>query len=353
MATDSTELTFVRCPSCRSLVPAVSSRCRMCGAGLDADEELARDASAEDAGESDVAAPEEGGKVSDSQRASDNESSDDDEDDFVDPLGDYLRDFDDSDGEDDADEESSEEESEKGKSESPEEVLQASPSEDESDAQQEKSVEKSEREGDRRPKLTVESGKGKGTLSFRKEGEEGSGKAGGSSTNRKRERPDLAPPRSRRARSEREGQDSGTDKQGSHNEVTMKHALATPSSEDFSQKGTQEGKLFGWLVSFKERDGKALELREGKFFVTGSSLKKNDLVLKNSSVSTPHALVSISVDRGLLVQDLMSENGVFLLGANDDNYQREEETVRLEHGDSVRFGDEEFLVSLLPVPRRR
>ena len=35
MATDSTELTFVRCPSCRSLVPAVSTRCRMCGAGLE------------------------------------------------------------------------------------------------------------------------------------------------------------------------------------------------------------------------------------------------------------------------------------------------------------------------------
>ena len=30
----SDELTFVRCPSCRSLVPAVSTRCRMCGAPL-------------------------------------------------------------------------------------------------------------------------------------------------------------------------------------------------------------------------------------------------------------------------------------------------------------------------------
>ena len=36
MSTDSTELTFVRCPSCRSLVPAISSRCRMCGATIDA-----------------------------------------------------------------------------------------------------------------------------------------------------------------------------------------------------------------------------------------------------------------------------------------------------------------------------
>ena len=31
MTTEETELTFVRCPSCRSLVPAVATRCRMCG----------------------------------------------------------------------------------------------------------------------------------------------------------------------------------------------------------------------------------------------------------------------------------------------------------------------------------
>jgi hypothetical protein len=33
----STGLTFVRCPACRSLVPAVSSRCRMCGSQLKSD----------------------------------------------------------------------------------------------------------------------------------------------------------------------------------------------------------------------------------------------------------------------------------------------------------------------------
>ncbi len=31
MAVDETELSFIRCPNCRSLVPAVASRCRMCG----------------------------------------------------------------------------------------------------------------------------------------------------------------------------------------------------------------------------------------------------------------------------------------------------------------------------------
>lgn len=35
MTTEETELTFVRCPSCRSLVPAVATRCRMCGHTFD------------------------------------------------------------------------------------------------------------------------------------------------------------------------------------------------------------------------------------------------------------------------------------------------------------------------------
>src|SRR5690349_6204862 len=32
MTTEETELTFVRCPNCRSLIPAIATRCRMCGA---------------------------------------------------------------------------------------------------------------------------------------------------------------------------------------------------------------------------------------------------------------------------------------------------------------------------------
>ena len=31
MTTEETEITFIRCPSCRSLVPSVATRCRMCG----------------------------------------------------------------------------------------------------------------------------------------------------------------------------------------------------------------------------------------------------------------------------------------------------------------------------------
>lgn len=39
MTSEETELTFVRCPSCRSLVPAVATRCRMCGYSFEASAE--------------------------------------------------------------------------------------------------------------------------------------------------------------------------------------------------------------------------------------------------------------------------------------------------------------------------
>ncbi len=107
------------------------------------------------------------------------------------------------------------------------------------------------------------------------------------------------------------------------------------------------GRLFGWLVSYENPDGRAIELREGKFFVTASSIKGSDLVLEDPSISTPHALMSIS-DSGLLVQDLMSDNGVFVRVHGDGDYRREDGIIRVAHGDWIRFGDVDFLVIVVP-----
>ena len=112
-------------------------------------------------------------------------------------------------------------------------------------------------------------------------------------------------------------------------------------------KGGRQGRLYGWLVSYSNPDGEAVELREGKFFVSASSLKENDLVLDHDSVSTPHAMITISADRGLEVQDLMSENGIHVRPRDEDAYRQEEEVVTVEHGDWLRFGDVEFLVTLI------
>lgn len=111
------------------------------------------------------------------------------------------------------------------------------------------------------------------------------------------------------------------------------------------------GRLFGWLVSYENPDGRAIELREGKFFVTSSSIKGSDLILEDPSISTPHALMSVS-EGGLLVQDLMSDCGVFFRPGDEDSYRREDSVIRVSHGDWIKFGDVEFLVIVVPASSR-
>lgn len=108
-----------------------------------------------------------------------------------------------------------------------------------------------------------------------------------------------------------------------------------------------DGRLFGWLVDYSDPQGRAIELREGKFFVTRNSLKKSDLILDHASISTPHAVVRVGTDTGLEIQDLMSERGIFVRRRETDVYQKQDDRAKLEHGDWVRFGDVEFIVSLI------
>lgn len=118
------------------------------------------------------------------------------------------------------------------------------------------------------------------------------------------------------------------------------HRTSVPSMD-------MKGRLFGWIVSFKNPNGKAFELREGKFFVTKNSLKENDLIINDESISTPHAMVTISKNNGLVVQDLMSDMGIFLKHSKDDEYEKQELPFKITHGDWVKFGNVEYLVSLI------
>lgn len=124
-------------------------------------------------------------------------------------------------------------------------------------------------------------------------------------------------------------------------------AVQARPSEDVRKGEAAPGRLFGWLVSYSDPDGAATELREGKFFVTASSLKQTDLIIEDPTISTPHALVSVGIESGLRVQDLMSDRGIFVRRRGDDTYRREADVVNVEHGDWLRFGDVEYLVSLI------
>ncbi|MCB0320593.1 MAG: FHA domain-containing protein [Bdellovibrionales bacterium] len=411
MATDSTELTFVRCPSCRSLVPAVSSRCRMCSAPLGGGAEN-KEASA---GGAPARSPSEAASSTRNASADGGDTSVDTDDLIDDPLGDYLDDLDtlddvsgnesdDSEDEDFADVPEVRE-AQNGNGKAPDPLLGGDSHEDDDElidplfGEEEElepldEVPEPQQEKKVAPRVRLESGgKRRSGLSFRKKREasarptvrEGESK-------RKPEAVRIEPSRTLKERtvktsagsSAREHRAAETrhnsdiretvpttkvasngrarDTSTEHNGVPEDHvmeerefnrALERAPSPLHEKRAELEGRLFGWLVSFQDPDGEAIELREGKFFITGSPLKENDLVLEEPGISTPHALVSVTQERGLLVQDLMSERGVFVRGLEDAAYQKEEETIRLEHGDWVRFGDREFLITLIPQARNR
>lgn len=169
---------------------------------------------------------------------------------------------------------------------------------------------------------------------------------------RDREEPRRAEHRGEDSR--KSGNNGGGRPQERSPERQHERAAARPEARPEAQSAgpktgkMRPGRLFGWLVSFESPDGRAIELREGKFFVTGSSIRGTDLVIEDASISTPHALMSVSADNGFLIQDLMSERGVFVRPGDRGQYKREDGIVELKHGDWVRFGDVEFLVTVVP-----
>jgi len=423
MSTDSTELTFVRCPSCRSLVPAVSTRCRMCGASLESGDELADEESKEPASsrvrQRTMSKPksqlssavnklrEEFDAIDSSEEedaiASADQSSPevDGEDDFEDPLSDYI---------DEVEATTTGTVVEGSEQDSEPDIIEADSSvedlEDEGESEVDElnmhqNLENGSSKQDEpagKPKVIVETGaKRSGGLSFgRSKGEQPKERAQANKPaedkrqaaqtkqaeqQKQRSRED-APSRDdkkagsssasqdRTARGDRakERQDAKvkTDRDRSsasstgdtQNETREAKGTGRDRSEDSRVPGPaksatmtkhvdHDGRLYGWLVSYSNPDGEAIELREGKFFVTSSSLKETDLVIDDDSVSTPHAVVTVGAERGLQVQDLMSEGGVFVRQRENDVYRREEEVVEIDHGDWVRFGDVEFLITLI------
>lgn len=472
MSTDSSELTFVRCPSCRSLVPAVSTRCRMCGATLDASQKsgddgdkekksgrvrqrtmsapsselssavgaIRQDLGVQMGGESEVTQtmgsvptatpppPKPAAKPAPfstpSQSAVENSNEE------VDPLSAYIEEVEIADNSSRSENGSTSGAQGQGnrydtettdapvsRSAPPEVEDRTSPREPDPDteapspaANQPKVIVESGARRANRPsnvsfgrsneeRTAAEPAKGRanereeggwhsasrdqqgrdrrdarpiGPEKYEQETESGRGVLRGAPIRPEQSRaepPRVEAPRADASRQvnrgERVEQVRGREGQSRNQEGAMRNesevqsvrfngtqsgrssAVGRGDEPYFAQES--DGRLCGWLVSFKEPRGAALELREGKFFVTSSSLKPLDLVIDDKSISMPHAFAAVSVAEGLRVQDLMSEQGVWVRRKTGDDYQRVTDTVRLEHGDSIRFGEVEFLVSFVPV----
>lgn len=363
MANDSTELTFVRCPSCRSLVPAMSSRCRMCGATLDAVGKSSTPPPADSSKQGRVrqrtmsspsdpvgSSADEGEKAAEPQAAAKGHSAANNpaanhpaaEIALDDPLDAFVE-------------------------EVPVDALEPSNGEHSHESPVETKnpfVAKPGRDEGERPQVVVEHGREKrGGLSFGKSAASEESSAAVSAKPKHEPKPEPVAQESRREerkedrseerhgredRSSRERSEQRDNRDRSREEAQQKapqKSFEGPRVHAPTQK--QDGRLFGWLVSYDDPNGSAIELREGRFFICGSKLKDNDLVLDDASLSTPHAMVRISADQGFEVQDLMSEKGVHMRRREGDAYRREDDRIRVNHGDWIKFGECEYLVSLI------
>jgi hypothetical protein len=109
------------------------------------------------------------------------------------------------------------------------------------------------------------------------------------------------------------------------------------------------GILMGWLVNYaQDVQGFSIELRSGRYFVGRKSLREDDVVIPDTAISTPHCLVTATKEDGLQVQDLMSEQGTFIKRKGSNSFVQIQDTVEVQHGDTLRFGAYEAVVCLVP-----
>jgi len=411
MSTDSTELTFVRCPSCRSLVPAMSTRCRMCGSQLDASSEaeetegkdkpvssrvrqrtmtqpredlaatvkkLREDVSSEKVNEVEAS----GSSKLEAGESAEGALSDDDplsayieevEEEIESEAEDDLFDSDDYTDSDSEDENEDEPEDDLDVDDEPDETYEDKKSHSENNGA---SASKQAAKAGGSPRVIVESGNRRqgGGLSFGKKKEaetssrepvqmkvaadkEPAGKKelleeSKKASSARGSSPAVERPAMRdKDREDKKSSDRGTEKSARDNpgadRIPSQKTHSSFQSSVAKRSKSNHGMLFGWMVSYVKPEGEAIELREGKFFVTASSLKKSDLVLEDESVSTPHAMVTVSEDNGLQIQDLMSDRGFYVKRRKSSSFEQEEDVTVINHGDRIKFGEVEFLVSLI------
>lgn len=128
------------------------------------------------------------------------------------------------------------------------------------------------------------------------------------------------------------------------------------ASQSFRGRPTEEveGTLLGWFIHFgQDPRGTSVEVRSGRFFLGRQKLRGSDMVIADSTVSTPHCLITSSAQDGITIQDLMSEQGTFVKRARTNNYVPVQQVITLEHGDWVRFGQYEVMVCLVPYSAKQ
>ena len=113
--------------------------------------------------------------------------------------------------------------------------------------------------------------------------------------------------------------------------------------------GKEEGFLIGWFVfNLEDNKRESVEIRSGKYFLGQQALRESDLVIPHSSLSSPHCLMAASFSDGVKIQDIMSENGTYLRRSGSDEFIQMKGSFIPMHGDVIKFGSCEAILCLIP-----
>lgn len=345
MSSEDTELTFVRCPSCRSLVPAVATRCRMCGHQFSSQEESSSSVEAE--------APQESIKEQAIPMQSVQEPG------FEEPVKNKI-----------------EQENPDKENIGQEDFEQFEQKQFEQRVEQNSFDETSNDSialGSTTTSFNNENAPSSRSLNFKSdlkdteqqkiEKADSFEESSFNSHDRDNDIQDSpAEPKRKKRRRKRKKKPNENNFRSSEETLEKEDTFSKSSFEGSSRvesksvadtrnvekKASKSGVLVGWLVSYSsDANGFSIELRTGKFFVAKQKLREDDLIIPDSAISTPHCLLKVS--RGSLqIQDLMSEQGTFVMKKGSNDFVSSDEVKSVEHGDKIKFGAYELLVCLVP-----
>jgi hypothetical protein len=120
------------------------------------------------------------------------------------------------------------------------------------------------------------------------------------------------------------------------------------NSNTLLQNGTTN-RLIGWLISYSmDENGKSIEIREGRSFVSASPLKEQKtIVIEDETISAPHLAINAVDENSFYAVDIFSKEGSYIKKSGTKEEQKISAPVLIEHGDWLKVGGCSFQVCLI------
>ena len=122
-----------------------------------------------------------------------------------------------------------------------------------------------------------------------------------------------------------------------------------------NQNNGSTNRLVGWLISYQmDEKGKAFEIRSGRTLIGPQGANNGRLITVDSAeLSSPHLAMKASNKHTIVVQDIFSDEGSFVLRSGSNEEKQVDGPIELKHGDWLRVGAKtRFQLCLIDGPTR-